>query len=647
MLRGISLMVAGLAAALVIGCGGSKDGGLKGTGGTAGAAGAAGSGGSGASGGNGGTGASSSGGNGGSAGSGPCEDNGDCPSGVCDAGKGVCVECLFTTDCESGSRCIEQRCVADTSCNNSLDCVDSPTGPICDPATSRCEQCVDPTDCDGTADCVDHRCVPFTACKNSLDCESGQVCDPALERCVECASSTDCESGQSCVANHCKTLVDCASDNQCTPFGQLCDKVLGVCADCLKNADCPASYHCAQGGCVLNACATGSSRCDGNSLESCLPDGTGWSSAQPCGSNSTCIAAGAQASCVPWECEPSTTYCAGSEKRTCAADGLSSTLVEDCATGGLNCVAGACSAQVCDPNSYYCEGDTVRLCNSTGTASVLDETCASNQYCNPVSTFCEAHVCPPNQPVCNGDLATTCNANGSGYVSGGTNCASSGQTCSAGACTSCGNSQRSLRLTEVYMGSGDYVVIQNRSASCSANLQGLVLSAPTDNASGTVSWTLPSKVLAPMAKVRVLETEGVGQPGDINVSGSIAWLADSPGAALLCQGMPCSAANVVDAMRWWGTTATFPAGVSFSPVLTSITASNEETTSYFRSTFNGSAPNFTPADWTTGAASLPSNAGGSNCPATQPVNGSNCAALGSNCTYGAVTCSCFLTWTCS
>src|SRR5690606_26768271 len=135
--RGISLMVAGLAAALVIGCGGSKDGGLKGTGGTAGAAGAAGSGGSGASGGNGGTGASSSGGNGGSAGSGPCEDNGDCPSGVCDAGKGVCVECLFTTDCESGSRCIEQRCVADTSCNNCLDCVDSPTGPICDPATSR------------------------------------------------------------------------------------------------------------------------------------------------------------------------------------------------------------------------------------------------------------------------------------------------------------------------------------------------------------------------------------------------------------------------------------------------------------------------------------------------------------------------------
>ncbi len=634
MLRGIGWMIAGLGAALAISCGGSKDGGLKGGAGTAGAAG------SGASGGNGGIGAS-----GGSAGGGACEDSGDCPGAVCDAGKGVCVECLFGTDCDSDARCVEQRCVANTTCKNSLDCVGSPTGPICDPSSSRCEQCVEATDCEGTADCVEHRCAPFSACKNSLDCDSGQVCDPALERCVECASSADCEDGQSCVANHCKTLVDCASDNQCTPFGQLCDKVLGVCADCLKNTDCPTSYHCAQGGCVLNACATGSSRCAGDAIESCLPDGTGWGSAQACGANSACIAAGAQASCVPWECEPGATYCALSEKRTCAADGLSSTLVEDCATSGLNCVAGACSAQACEPSAYFCEGDTVRLCNPAGTASALNETCTSNQYCNPVTTYCEAHICTPKQPACNGELATTCNANGSGYVSGGTNCAASGKTCSAGICSTCGNTQSSLRLIEVNVGSSDYVVIQNRSATCPANLQGLLLSAPSENASGTDSWTLPNKALAPMATVRVLEANGAGQAGDINLSDNITWVSNISGAALLCQSAPCSAANVIDAVRWYGTNVQFPTGVNFSPVLTGLTTSNEETTSYLRSAFNGSAPTFRPADWTTGPASLPYEPS-SDCPATQPANGSVCAVTSVMCPYGTISCTCFINWIC-
>lgn len=630
-----------LAAALMaVACGGGDGSGL-GSGGSAGAGGTGGAGGSGASGGNGGSGGSVS---------GPCESNEDCAVGVCDEIAGECVECLFETDCEGSARCTDKRCVPNTECVNSLDCVDAPTGPICDPTTSTCEQCVEPSDCDGTADCVDHRCVAFTACTNSLDCESGQVCDPDLERCVECVESTDCGDGETCVANQCKTLVGCQSDNQCTPLGQLCDKVLGVCVDCLKHSDCPTAYHCVGGGCALDACAEGSSRCSGNGVESCLTDGVGWGSPVTCTGASTCVQAGAQASCMAQECSPGSDYCDGSVHRKCASDGLSSSEVEDCGDQGLNCVSGACSAQLCAPDEFYCDGGDVRLCNSTGSASSLVDDCTSTEYCDGVTATCKAQICSPNQPACNGEIATTCNATGSGYAAGGTNCASSGKSCVNGTCQSCapGSAVRQLRLTEVYLGSGDYVVIKNQSANCSAQLQGVTLAALTSNASGGTTFSLPTHTLSPGASVRVLESDGAGESGDLYVSGSISWVYSSDGAALLCQGTTCTAGSVIDAMYFTSKPTTFPSGINFSPgALTGInTVALEDNSAYLRVASGGSAPNFLASDWSVGSASLPLNA--NQCPATQPTNGSTCTQFGQTCAYGAINCYCnFITWECS
>lgn len=637
-IRWVGVLVAALSAAA---CGGGDGSGL-GAGGAGGTGGDAGSGGS-----------SASGGNGGSAGSigGPCESNDDCAAGVCDEIAGECVECLFGTDCEGDARCTNKQCVANTGCVNSLDCVDAPTGPICDPATSVCEECVEPSDCEGSADCVDHQCVAFTSCTNSLDCDSGQVCDPLLQRCVQCVESADCDDGETCVASECKTLVGCQSDNQCTPLGQLCDKTLGVCVDCLRNTDCPTAYHCSGGGCALDACAEGSSRCKGNAVESCLPDGVGWGAPVTCTANSTCVQAGAQASCAALECTPDSDFCDGKEHRKCSSDGLSSSLVEDCETQSLNCVAGSCSAQACSPDEFFCEGGDVRLCDSSGSSSSLVDDCTSSEYCDNLTAACKTQVCSPNQPACDGEVATTCNADGSGYSTGGTNCAASGKSCVGGACQTCspGTAVRALRLTEVYLGTGDYVVIKNTSSTCNAQLQGVTFAAPTSNTTLTTNFALPSHSLAPGASIRVLESGGVGEAGDLYVSAAIGWVYSSDGAALLCSGATCSAANVIDAVIFTSRPTAVPTGINFTPAaLTGINSvSLEDNSAYLRVASSGSAPNFVASDWTVGSASLPMNGSGSTCPGSQPVNGSSCTAFGSTCTYGSVSCYCnFVTWEC-
>lgn len=93
------------------------------------------------------------------------------------------------------------------------------------------------------------------------------------------------------------------------------------------------------------------------------------------------------------------------------------------------------TAQMCTPNALFCDAGAVRHCSSDGLTSTLYQSCLSGQYCEATSATCRAQVCSPNLATCNGTLATTCNADGSGYLAGGTDCASRGQTCSTGTCT--------------------------------------------------------------------------------------------------------------------------------------------------------------------------------------------------------------------
>ncbi|MCC6213820.1 MAG: hypothetical protein IT376_03055 [Polyangiaceae bacterium] len=530
------------------------------------------------------------------------------------------------------------------ACTNSLSCVGSPFGTICDPITKTCVECAQPADCTGTADCVSNTCVPYTTCQNSLDCPLGQVCDPAAQRCYPCLGDLDCAGGAKCIAHQCVSLTSCQSDNQCTPIGKLCDPGLGYCVDCLGDPGCSPAEHCALGTCAPDVCATGASRCEGNARASCLANGGGWGSAVACPSQTTCTEGGGGATCSPWSCTAGQTYCEGSTLVTCSADGLQRVSEVDCGATSQICSAGACTSQVCTPYSIYCDGAQVRECDSTGTSAVVLDFCGFDEYCRalPTPASCVPMVCAPDQPACDGDVLRTCNSTGSGFLSGGTSCAP--YACVSGACAACPtNPVEDLRLVEVFLGATDHIVIEN-TGTCPVDVAGLRLVVRTSaGTADDLSYLLPSRVLAGGEQVYV--TDDQSTPTDIVPSSNIYFTASTGENVLLCDGL-CTATTVIDAFRHASGAAppALPAGITFvSAPETGITSANVETSAYVRVGYSGSAPAFSAADWAVGAASRIV----SDCPATAPADGSACSSLGTTCSYGAITCSCLFTWSCS
>jgi hypothetical protein len=274
---------------------------------------------------------------------------------------------LFHTDCAAGQLCQDRRCIDTDTCQNSLDCTEADR-PICDIPRGRCVECVTPNDCEGDADCVANRCVPFDACRNSLDCPLGRVCNTSIGRCVDCVATPDCDMGERCVNNKCGP--ECVSDNQCTNRGMLCDLTNGVCVECLAHADCPDVYHCAAGACVLDACAVGSSTCEGNTRMVCRAVGDGYDTA-PCAARQSCVAQNLTSRCEDWVCTAGVTECDATNQRlvTCSADGLRETNAVNCTATDQICYNGACRSLACPPNERFCEGEVLRQCASDGLSS--------------------------------------------------------------------------------------------------------------------------------------------------------------------------------------------------------------------------------------------------------------------------------------
>jgi hypothetical protein len=88
---------------------------------------------------------------------------------------------------------------------------------------------------------------------------------------------------------------------------------------------------------------------------------------------------------------------------------------------------------VCEADAVYCDGNIVRSCSSDGTSSTIEQECGEAQFCDEETAECVAQVCASNAPACDADRATVCNDTGSGFLSGGTQCASS-ESCVQGQC---------------------------------------------------------------------------------------------------------------------------------------------------------------------------------------------------------------------
>ena len=579
---------------------------------------------------------------------GTCKTADDCSGStpVCDELAGTCVECLFSTQCGNDAQCSGKKCVPLVACSSSLDCAGHAPTTICDPSSTTCVQCVDAVDCEGTADCIGNVCVDYEPCATSLDCTQGLVCDTPRGRCVQCVSEADCGEGEMCIGNECLVRTACASDNQCTPLGKLCDKTLGYCVDCMNNDQCPDAYHCELGACTLDTCQAGAVSCQGNAQATCNPDGAGWGPTTPCPNNTTCKPS---QGCVPWVCTPGMTTCQGDVLTTCSADGLSVVDNVNCGAQGLHCVNGACLDMACVPNATFCDGNAILQCNAQGTGSSVVQTCGANQYCDPVTTSCLSQLCTPGAAVCSGTVATTCNATGTGYVAGGTDCAAQGKSCSNGTCVGCppgGAPPTQVRLSEVFIGTNDYIVLENR-GSCAAQIDTLALRVAASDSTNDVEIDIPAQLLNPGEKVYVVDSAGA-LPGDVSSVDNIFLTPDSGGYVMLCEG-PCSSGNAIDyfAHASGAQPPLPPLGITFTPApLTGITTATQDTQTYARVQHTGAFPAFKAADWQVSNATRPYE-NPTECPPTQPVTGTACTTgVPASCLYGAVTCFCMTMWLC-
>jgi hypothetical protein len=180
-----------------------------------------------------------------------------------------------------------------TTCNNdSRDCKSADL--VCDTKRGLCFQCVATTDCASGQSCVNNACVAPT-CQASSDC-GGKVCDTEKKRCVECVADSDCGSDtKRCIQNTCR--VTCASDKQCTPDGKLCDTATSLCVLCKSNADCPSSSYCEVGLCTPDVCDSTQTMCSGDGVVACNAAGSGWGAVTACDSSHSCKAVDGVASC--------------------------------------------------------------------------------------------------------------------------------------------------------------------------------------------------------------------------------------------------------------------------------------------------------------------------------------------------------------
>lgn len=609
----------------------------------------------------------------------PCDSSAECTDRhpFCDPTSKRCVECVIEGHCESGESCVDNGCVERERCESQDDCSGTPATPECELAGGFCVECLQAIHCEGAADCVANQCVPFTPCVSSLECEGDDVCDPVSKRCVECAGVEDCPDNHLCVENACEKVTECESDIACKDLGQLCDKLQGICVDCLAHTDCDELQYCSGGACKLDVCVPGLSHCDPFGIVRCDGVGSSWLPSTSCPSETTCAESGNEAECKPWVCMAAASYCDESNTAIeCSADGLSIKSSQNCDDTSQNCYQAECRDLVCEPNQFYCDDGDVWLCDPSGLIPQTYDFCASNEYCDPADAFCKRHLCEPNRPACDDDTATTCNSLGSGYVAGGLNCAAQGKSCSGGACVDCGPGEgnRDLRFVEMFLGDGDYVIVENRGR-CDAHLGDVRFMVMTSSASGdTISELLPARTLKPGERVGIADSSTHSVAGDIIPSRNIFFTDATSDYAAICDGT-CSGSSVIDLVAHYGgvTMPAYPSGVTFSPSgLTGITSTTSESRSYHRVAMSGSNPTFLRSDWTsatktrgpggtgatggtggtggsggTGATSGSGGSGGTGqCPATQPVDGSSCLNLGAACAYGNVTCSCLFQWVC-
>lgn len=141
-----------------------------------------------------------------------------------------------------------------TQCVNDVDCTGSK---VCSPEKGLCVDCIDSSNCPVNApicDTTNNKCV---GCLTDSGCPNNKpICDEATKRCVQCSSNNDCGGAAPNCNPITKICVGCLTANDCPANAPICSPGVGVCVQCLTNNECNAPATCTSGFCCDTSAPT-------------------------------------------------------------------------------------------------------------------------------------------------------------------------------------------------------------------------------------------------------------------------------------------------------------------------------------------------------------------------------------------------------
>lgn len=381
-----------------------------------------------------------------------CATSSDCPApqtcvtGHCVA-SGFCIgspSCNDDSMCAAGQHCANGCCQpgAPGTCGKDADCSSHPTTPICDvaPASGICVGCLFPSDCGPGQLCQDKACVALPGCSSNVDCRdsAAPVCDVAQRACVQCLGAADCRDAAkpNCDGtHHCVGSAQCRADADCAKPTPRCQLSSGRCVSCLDGTDCPTGKICdpKQLICISPAATTCSVDADCASNPAAPHCKLGTETAP-----GTCVACVTDPQCPAGEiCQASSNTCV---LKQCGVDADCASPTPRCDLTGSPHVCVACTADKDCPNGGTCQPD--HTCKAPANFCNADQDCAQNlvgQHCNPATHACVQCVKPADCGA--GKTCTAQNTCASSTCTSDQDCAALAGTThcnpASGACVQC------------------------------------------------------------------------------------------------------------------------------------------------------------------------------------------------------------------
>ncbi len=211
-----------------------------------------------------------------------------------------------------------------------------------------------------------------------------------------------------------------------------CSEIVGkVAVDRPRGPDDAGPAMEQPGAAATTACRAGDVRCQGQMLQACERDGSGWRPRERCESAALCVdSEGEQSRCVGAACEPGIT-CSGAELRECNSDRTGFELIDTCLSAAhCDAMSGACEQTRCLPGEITCNGATLQRCNdgpsghdelaTCATSALCDDLVraicgADGQGCDASGAACPAPLCEVGELRCSGARLEACNAGRNGW----------------------------------------------------------------------------------------------------------------------------------------------------------------------------------------------------------------------------------------